>query len=84
MLDLEQLRSAVEGKLDEIKTLRDELRLKAHLGGMEGKAKLEQLEQDFAALEAQLRSSGQTIGDNLNELSHEARDLFQKLRAKLG
>lgn len=84
MLDLDQLRSAVENKLDEAKTLRDELRLKAHLGGMEGKTRLDKLEQEWAQLEAQLRAGGQTLGDNLAELTSEARDLFHKMREKIG
>lgn len=84
MLDLEQLKAAVESKIDEAKTLRDELRLKAHLGGMEGKERLEQLEQEFAQLETQLRAQGQTLSENLSTLTHEARDLFHKMREKIG
>lgn len=84
MLDLEQLKAAVESKVDEAKTLRDELRLKAHLGGMEGKERLEQLEQEFSQLETQLRAGGQTLSEGLSALTHEARDLFHKMREKIG
>lgn len=84
MLDLEQLRSAVEQKLEEAKTLRDELRLKAHLGGMEGKNRLSRLEQEFAQLETQLKAQGQSLSENLSELTNEARDLFHKMREKIG
>lgn len=84
MLDLDQLKTAVESKLDEVKTLRDELRLKAHLGGMEGKTRLERLEEEFAQLETQLRAQSQSLGGHLNALTTEARDLFHKMREKIG
>ena len=82
-MSFDNISENLKAKLDELKTVRDELKLKAHLGGMEAKEYLEKVEPELHRLENELRSGGQAITDGIHDLAQEARGLLDKLRKKI-
>ena len=54
MAAVKTLKTLLQEDLDELKRLRDEVRLNLHLGGMEAKVAFAELEQKLEPLEARL------------------------------
>lgn len=70
----EDIREQLEEGLDELKTMRDEIRVKLHLATMEAKGQWEQLEPRVEEMERQVKEASE-------EAAHVARDGLDKLKA---
>jgi len=69
--------------LDELKTLRDEIKVKVHLATMEAKSEWEQLEPKLASLEAKIEQDGQKAVAAANDLIDDLASAFRKLKDKI-
>lgn len=69
--------------IDELKTIRDELKVKMHLAGMEAKNEWEQLEPRLNALEKRIEQDGQKALAAASDLVEELTDAFRKLKDKV-
>ena len=78
--DKEEARRQLEGILAELQTLRDEIRVRIHLAGMELKEKRKELESRIEELEREKPEATQKVRDAVAEL----RDAFRAIRDKLG
>jgi uncharacterized protein involved in exopolysaccharide biosynthesis len=76
--------SIMTTSVEKLRQLRDEIRVKAHLAGMEAKAGWEALEPRLAALEEQLESTGATIATIADVVSEELGAALQRIRDRLG
>ena len=76
----EDLRSQVSGLLTELQTIRDEVRVRIHLAGMDLKDTWKEIEPRLEAFEQQSSEATHKIRDGAVEL----RDAFLALRKKLG
>lgn len=79
-IDTEDLKRQFERSLAELETLRDETRVRVHLGTMELKDKLRELEERLEDLKKRKSGLGQELGDAAADL----RDAFRALRDRLG
>lgn len=70
----------LDGILAELQTIRDEIRVRIHLAGMELKDTWKDIESRFEELENQKPEVTQKVRDAAAEL----RDAFRSLRDKLG
>lgn len=75
---------------DALCTIRDELRVKAHLAKADVKdelARLEerfrQIEEDFRRTRAHVQEPAETIGKKSTQIVHELRTAFETLRRRL-
>ncbi|MAE94692.1 MAG: hypothetical protein CL910_08540 [Deltaproteobacteria bacterium] len=80
----------LEGELDRLRQLRDELRVQVELGGMELKEQWHGLEKRWSALEGKAkriregaREDADEIAETARELAREIREGFEHLRARL-
>ena len=69
--------------LDELKTLRDEIKVKLHLASMEVKSEWEQLEPKLASLESKIEQDGQKAVAAANDLIDDLASAFRKLKDKV-
>ena len=67
-------------EFEELKQLRDELRVKAHLGRLEAEEKWHELEGRFEDLEAKARQIGRESGEALEDVQAAAKLLAGELR----
>ena len=70
----------VQDIVDEARTMRDELKLKAHLGSMEVKEFLERFEPQADRLEAEVRKGTEAVESTFHQLLEEGRSWVDKLR----
>lgn len=77
------LRETILNKVEELKTLRDELKVRAHLGGMDGKELLSKVESELFRLEQQLRETSDSVSNRVQELAQEAKGFFETIKEKL-
>jgi CBS domain-containing protein len=75
------LRERFDQELDELRRLRDELKVRLHLGKADAKDTWERLEKRYHELEAQARRIAQRSEAPLHEMGDAARKLFDELRA---
>ena len=75
----EDVRGQLEGILTELQTIRDEIRVRIHLAGMELKDTWKDIESRIEDLENQKPEATQMVRDAAAEL----RERFRALRAKL-
>jgi CBS domain-containing membrane protein len=68
-------------ELDELRRVRDELKVRVHLGKADAKDAWEQLEKRFHELEGHARRAAQRSEAPLHEMGEAARKLFDELRA---
>ena len=72
--------------LEDLKRVRDEIRLKVHLAGMEAKELWGALEPRLEGLEKEIEGAGETVaqatGKLLTELGKSIRDLGDKLKVQ--
>ena len=76
----EEFREQIEGLLTELQTIRDEVRVRIHLGGMDLKDTWKEIEPRLEELERQGAEATQKLRDKAAEL----RDAVRALRDKLG
>jgi hypothetical protein len=67
-------------ELDELRRVRDELRVKAHLGKAEVRDRLESLERSFETLESKLSRTSRAAEKPLQQLETDLRKLAKDLR----
>ncbi len=71
--------------LDEMRTMRDELRVQLHLAGLDARTRWEEdLQPRLEKLEAEIQGAGRDLGESLearaSELRTQLRDLWAKVR----
>lgn len=74
-----ELRHEIEKRLEELQTLRDELRVRAHLASLELRDKLDELETQFGRVEEQMKESAEKFREALGDLAEAYRALREKL-----
>lgn len=74
-----ELRQEIERSLEELQTMRDEIRVRMHLASMEAKDKWEELEPSLEKIEEQIKEATQKFRDSLAELKTSFRSLRDKL-----
>ena len=78
------LRESLESGLQELRTMRDEIRLQLHLAGQEARDQWEQhLEPRLENLELQLRNATDSTIDAVRDALDRARAAFRDYRAQL-
>lgn len=78
------VRQTLESGLQELRTLRDEIRLQLHLAGQEARDRWENnLEPYLDKLEMQFRSATDSTLDTLREAVDRAKSSFREYRAQL-
>lgn len=76
--------SAFDKGMAELRTLRDEVRLKLHLAGREARDQWESsIEPRFEKLEQQIRSATDNTMDTIRDGIDQARDAFRSFRDRL-
>jgi len=75
----EEVRRQLEGILTELQTVRDEIRVRIHLAGMELKDKWQELDSRVEEIERQRPEATQKVRDAAADL----RNAFRALRDKL-
>jgi hypothetical protein len=74
----------VTEELDQLRRLRDELRVQLHLGKSEIKQEWDRLEKRWVEVEGRMKQSGegraQEIGESIKELLHDIRQSYDHLR----
>ncbi len=78
------LRESLESGLQELRTMRDEIRLQLHLAGQEARDRWEHhLEPRIDHLELQLRHATDATIDTVRDAIDRARSAFRDYRAQL-
>jgi hypothetical protein len=70
----------VKKELDELRRIRDELRVRAHLGKAEVRDRWETLERGFAALESRAKRTSRAAEEPLRKVEKDLRKLAKDLR----
>jgi hypothetical protein len=76
-------RSEVRRALDEVKRLRDEIRVRIHLAGMDAKKAWRKLEPQIDKLDRQLDAAGARVSAELEGAIEQARKSITALRERL-
>jgi DNA anti-recombination protein RmuC len=67
-------------EIDDLRRVRDELRVQVHLGKEEAKQRWEELEKRWAHLEARLKRVREESRESLDEIGEAARTLLEEIR----
>jgi len=81
-----RISSKIREEIDELQRIRDELRLKLHLGGAELKQRWERVEQRWPQIEERLSSAGtkaDDAADALRSVLHDVRAAYDELRKEI-
>ncbi len=70
----------VKRELDELRRMRDELRVQAHLGKREMRARWEALEHTFDTLESKAKHTARAAEEPLQRIEKDLRKLAKDLR----
>ena len=71
----------LDHEIDELRRVRDELKLRMHLGKADARDLWERLEKRFGEVEAQVRRTAQRSEAPLHEMGDASRKLLDELRA---
>lgn len=74
-------RERIHEEVDELRGLRDDLKLQVHLGQMEAQARFEKAEKDWEHLEAKLKVLAGASRESAEEVSEAAGLLVDEIRA---
>jgi hypothetical protein len=77
MADLDE---RVKKEIDNLRTLRDELRVQMNLGGKEAKSLFEGAEKSWQKLEGRVRLVGKESKKELDEIKKAARPLLEEIQ----
>lgn len=77
------VRHPIQATLAEIQQLRDEMRVRVHLAGMDAKALWDELEPRLLALEDEAKEAKASAAVALRQTANELLAAYKKLRAKL-
>jgi DNA-directed RNA polymerase subunit L len=81
---MNNLKSTFESGLQELRTLRDEIRVKLHLVGQEARDQWEKhLEPHVGRIEQQIKESSEDTREALKEALERARAAFREFRARM-
>ncbi|HEX2882506.1 MAG TPA: hypothetical protein VHO25_23455 [Polyangiaceae bacterium] len=75
---IEEMKTEAHEALEKIRTLRDELRVQLHLGGMDAKQRWDKLEEDFKRVQLAAKDASET---SLHALRVALEDFKQALEA---
>lgn len=70
-----------EGEVDELRGIRDELKLQVHLGKMDAQERFQKAEKDWEHLEAKLKQLADAGRESTEEVGEAARLLVDEIRA---
>jgi ElaB/YqjD/DUF883 family membrane-anchored ribosome-binding protein len=74
------LKTDLSKSLEDLQTLRDEVRVKLHLAGLDAKRRWEKLEPE---IEAAIKHARGDVSDAARKAVHESAEALQKLRDSL-
>ena len=81
---INNLKHTFESGLQELRTLRDEIRVRLHLVGQEARDQWEKhLEPHIGRLEQQLKESGEDTREAMKEALERARAAFREFRGRM-
>lgn len=83
MNDEERLRANLKTDLEELERLRDEIRVRMHLGGMEAKSAWAELEPKVDDLKRRMASEGESAKQASLSLVQDVRVALKRFRDKL-
>lgn len=83
MSNAENLRATLKNDVAELERLRDEIRLRVHLAGMDAKSAWKELEPRVDALEQNVAAEGNEVKDATLVLAREVRDALKRFRDRL-
>jgi hypothetical protein len=74
--------SDLDDIIEDLKTKRDELRVQVHLASKEAQEEWQELEEKFDSFvqRAQLKETGEGVGDALSQLGRELKAGFDRMR----
>lgn len=75
-----ELQHEITKMINLLKTERDNLRVKVHLGSMEAKDEFEEAEQKWQKLKAKASDFGDNISESSNEMTSAAKLIAEELR----
>ncbi len=75
-----KIRELVRLELDDLARIRDEIRLKVHLAGMEGRSTWADLEKQFEQLEERFGRDGDHIVDSTRQIAAELQTAFRDFK----
>lgn len=75
--------SRVDHDLEELQRLRDEIRLKIHLAGMDAKSTWKELEPRVDKLERSIHEEGTHVADATLALARDLRKALEQFRSRL-
>ncbi len=79
----QDLRDGMEEALSDLRTLRDEVRLKLHLAGMDAKDAFHKLEPRLSEVEREIAKGGDSVAGAVRGTVDELRASFRRLRDEL-
>lgn len=83
-MDVNNLKNTLETGLNELRTLRDEIKVRLHLVGQEAREQWEKhLEPHIGRIEQQLKESRDDTREALKEALERARTAFREFRARM-
>lgn len=84
---MSDLQKRINDEFEKLRTLRDELRVKIHLGKAEARDKWEELESDWQHVEGKIKVLGEETKESAKEVGEateivvgELRDAYRRLR----
>lgn len=83
MSNAEKLRATLKNDVAELERLRDEIKLRVHLAGMDAKSAWKELEPRVDALEQNVAAEGNEVKDATLVLAREVRDALKRFRDRL-
>lgn len=82
---MQNLKTSFESGLQDLKTLRDEIRVRIHLAGQEARAQWEtHLEPHYTRIEQQIKDAKEDTVEAVNQAIDRAKTAYQEFRARLG
>ena len=82
-MEKSDLQQHLQDGLAELRTMRDEIRVRMHLAGMEVKERWKTLEPQVEDIEREMREAAGAATEQLRTSLDDLRESFAKLRAKL-
>jgi transposase len=77
------MKAELQEMLDEVKKLRDELKVKVHLAGMDAKETWKKLEPRVEELQKQAVDAGKKAADEVKASAVKLKEAFEALRKKM-
>jgi hypothetical protein len=80
MSDHSDFKGWIKQEVTELRRIRDELRVKAHLGKAEARDRWQSLERSYEALESKAKRASQAAEEPLRQLEGDLRKIARDLR----